>query len=127
MADPKHEPVAYRWPEGEYGAWVFANRAPAWPDLPEGGEVEPLYPAFTVEVLTAQLDALKEENERLKAPSPQKDVVGADVAGWPEYPSPAMIRELLTLNTGEPRTTADVVQVYQHLRNIAATEGSADA
>lgn len=38
----------------------------------------------------------------------------------PEEPSAPIIRALFTLNSGTPRSTAEVTQVYRSIRNLAA-------
>jgi hypothetical protein len=44
----------------------------------------------------------------------------------PESPTPAMLRALFTLNSGTPRSTAEVTQVYRSVRNLAALDVEED-
>jgi hypothetical protein len=63
MTDPKHEPVAWFevYREGEDREYQMVG-----PEYVGTEGTVPLYPASSFEALTAQLDALKEENERLR-------------------------------------------------------------
>jgi hypothetical protein len=49
----KTEPVSYRWTEGDYGEWKFANCAPD--DGADLENFEPLYSASTVEALIEEV------------------------------------------------------------------------
>jgi hypothetical protein len=60
----KTEPVSYRWTEGDYGEWKFANYAPD--DGAYLENFEPLYSASTVEALKAENAALLSRVERME-------------------------------------------------------------